>query len=203
MSEVSTSRRAVMRALAILPAAIVTPPAAHAAVELVCSPAGDAGWSTLLAEERRTAAASLQAGIEADSAFSRYSKARKAFMEGWQAEWDEKCGKPHKFIDARPAHEQGDARVAAGIIDYNAFPKLMESRRDAVTAGLNTEYGVAETEERYYVAHDAHMASIKAMIAYPSRDPDIIAHKLRLLIDQFGDDEGDLRPLLNSITGEA
>jgi hypothetical protein len=123
-------------------------------------------------------------------------------MEGWQAEWDDKCGKPHKFIDARPDHEQGDERVAAGIIDYNAFLKVMESRRDSVTVGLSTEYGVAETEECYYVARDAHVASINALIAYPSRDPDIIAHKLRLMVEQFGDEEGDLRPLLNSITGE-
>ena len=203
MSEVSTSRRAVMRALAILPAALVTPPAAHAAVEMVRSPAGDAGWAALLAEERWTAAASRQAGIIADEAFSRYSKARDAFMKDWQSEWDDKHGKPHKFIDARPAHEQGDVRVAAGIVDYNAFPRTMEARRDAATAALNDEHGVMETEDRYYLAHDAHVDAIQALIAYPSRDPDIIAHKLRLLIEQFGDEESDLRPLLNSITGEA
>ena len=51
MHEVSTSRRAVMRALAILPAAIVTPPAAHAAVELVCAaPSDAAAWDAAMDE---------------------------------------------------------------------------------------------------------------------------------------------------------
>ncbi|NML88795.1 hypothetical protein HHL26_06900 [Sphingobium sp. TB-6] len=204
MNELHSSRREVMRALIIAPSLIATP-VASAATGLVCTPTTtqDPAWLALLEDERRTAAAAKQAGKAADDAFGRFSNARASFMEGWQAEWDDKHGKPYKFIDARPAHEEGDCRINAGMVDYNAFPKLMKAKRDQTTAALNSQYRVAETEEVWSVAHDTHIAAIKAIIAYPSRDPDIIAHKLRLLIDQFGDDEGDFAPLLTSITGEA
>lgn len=204
MNELHSSRRQVMRALIIAPSLIATP-VASAATGPVCTPTAsqDPAWLALLEDERRTAAAAKQAGKAADDAFSRFSNARDAFMEGWQAEWDDKSGRPYKFIDARPAHEEGDCRINAGMIDYNAFHKLMKAKRDQTTAALNSQYRVAETEDVWGAAHDTHIAAIKAIIAYPSRDPDIIAHKLRLLIDQFGDDEGDLAPLLTSIAGEA
>ncbi|WP_157035892.1 hypothetical protein [Sphingobium chungbukense] len=194
-----------MRALTVIPSIIATTAAASAATGLSCIPAAskDPAWLALLDDERRAAAVASQAAGAADEAFGHFAKARASFMEGWQAEWDDKFGRPHKFIDARPTHEEGDERVNAGIADYNAFPTMMKEKRNQTTAALNTQYGVQETEEVWSAAHDTRMGAIKAIIAYPSRDPDIIAHKLGLLIEHFGDEEGDLKPLLTSITGEA
>lgn len=202
MSEVSTSRRAVMRALAILPAAIVTPPAAHAAVELICSPAANAGWGDLLARERRAAAAYDALADLEEAAYDRFYDARSAAVAQWQAEWDDKAGKPWKFIDARPVHEAKDTRVDAGVQDHNAFCERMRNERDALEAPLLQRSGLPEAEAQCSEARKAHVAAIQAVIAFPSRDPDIIAHKLRMLVDLYGDDNGDLTPLLTSISGE-
>jgi len=203
MSEVSTSRRAVMRALAILPAAIVTQPAAHAAVELVSSPVSDGRWAKLLADERRAASAYDELVNAEDAAYDRFYSARDAADAKWQARWDEKAGKPYIFIDARPAHEQGDERATAGIHDHNAFCEAMRKERDAMEAPLLKQSWLTEAQAECSAARSAHIATIEAIVAYPSRDPDIIAHKLRLLIEQFGDVDGDLPRLLASITGEA
>jgi len=203
MSEVPTSRRAVMRALAILPAAIVTPPTAHAAVELVCSPVSDGRWAKLLADERRAATAYDELANAEDAAYDRFYSARDAADAKWQARWDEKAGRPYIFIDARPAHEQGDERATAGIHDHNAFCEAMRKERDAMEAPLREQSGLAEAQADCSAARSAHIAAIEAIVAYPSRDPDIIAHKLQLLIEQFGDDDRNLRPLLSSIDGRA
>ncbi|GAY19717.1 hypothetical protein SFOMI_0237 [Sphingobium fuliginis] len=87
--------------------------------------------------------------------------------------------------------------------DHNAFCQRMRVERDALEAPLMTQSELPEAEAKCSAARRDHVAAIKAVIAYPSRDPDIIAHKLRFMIDQFGDEEGDLTPLLTSITGEA
>ena len=53
MSEVSTSRRNVMRAIAILPSIIATPAVASAATGLVCTPVvSDADWRRIVSEYR-------------------------------------------------------------------------------------------------------------------------------------------------------
>ena len=202
MHEVSTSRRAVMRALAILPAAIVTPPAAHAAIELVCSPAGDGAWAALLAEERRSAAAFDAILDEYNDAYDRLFEAKRVAKADWNRQWDE-AGKLWKFIDARPANEQGDERATAGVRDYNANLERLRQEREGIEQRVREQCGFDAVDERYSDACDAHTAAIKAIVAYPSRDPDIIAHKLRMLIDRYGDDDGDFAPLLSSITGEA
>jgi len=87
MSEVSTSRRAVMRALAFLPAVIVAPPAAHAAVELVCSPATGTSpaWNAALArwEKAEAAAATFYRATYAPafSAWRERTKEQEADLE--------------------------------------------------------------------------------------------------------------------------
>lgn len=60
MSELHSSRRDVMRALAIIPATLVAPAAANAAVGLVCAPAASIypDWQAALADERKAALAS-------------------------------------------------------------------------------------------------------------------------------------------------
>ncbi len=202
MSEVSTSRRAVMRALAILPAAIVTPPAAHAAVDLVGAPypaSADVEWLVLLAAERRASQAfDLEADVN-EAAYDRYFEARSAA----EAELDRDAGQPWRFIEARPAHERGDARTNAGIRDYNADCERRRTEKAALDDRLRAEMGMDGVDERYDAACDAHYDTVLAIIAHPSRDPDIIAHKLRLIVTRYGDTNGDLKPLLTSITGEA
>ena len=204
MNELHSSRRQVMRALIIAPSLIATP-VASAATGLVCLPTAsqDPAWLALLKEEREAHSAYNIALEAEDQAYDRYFAASKAADAKWQAAWDEKAGKPHKFINARPAHETGDLRVNNGIADHNAFCARMRAERDTLEDSCGRESGLpAAKEECRAVAH-RHGNAIRAVVAYPSRDPDIIAHKLRLLIDQFGDDEGDFAPLLTSITGEA
>lgn len=51
MHEVSTSRRGVMRALAVIPSIIATPVAASAATGLICSPVtSDTEWQRIISE---------------------------------------------------------------------------------------------------------------------------------------------------------
>lgn len=205
MNELHSSRRAVMRALIVAPSIIATPAVAHAATGLICAPTAtqDPAWLVLLEDERHAATA-YDIEVEAeDQAYGRFYAARDDAASKWQAAWDQEAGKPHLFIDARPAHETGDLRVSNGIADHNAFCARMRKERDALELPLLHESGLPAAQEKCTAARSAHIAAIQAIIAYPSRDPDIIAHKLRLLIDQFGDDEGDLAPLLASITGEA
>jgi hypothetical protein len=191
-----------MRALAILPAAIITPPAAHAAVELVGAshPASaDVEWLALLETERRASKAFELEVDKKETADDRFFAARAAA----EAELDRDAGQPWRFIKARPAHEQGDARTEAGIRDYNADCERRRTAKAALDDRLRAEMGMDEVDERYDAACDAHDAAVMAIIAHPSRDPGIIAHKLRLIVTEYGDTNGDLRPLLRSITGEA
>jgi len=189
MSEVSTSRRAVMRALAILPAAIITPPAAHAAVELVCSPNNNSDrWVSLLAD--------FDQAVKAHScAFDAHSEAEARYYAALPLE-------PRKvYLRPTSTNERGEIFFDADAYNAEVRAAQAEFKQAKVDAFLSS--GCAETEPAQSDALDRMTEAMQAIIAFPSRDPDIIAHKLRLLIDQFGDDEGDLHPLLNSITGEA
>jgi hypothetical protein len=188
-----------MRAIAILPSLIATP---VAAAGLVCLPADDAGWIALLAEERRAAATFDQTCEEHNEAYDRLFAAESAAKADWNDQWLE-AGHLWKFVDARPAHEQGDERATAGVSDYNANLARLRQERDKIEARVRRETGFDAVDQRHDAACAAHSKAVKAIIAHPSRDPDIIAHKLRLLIERYGDDEGDLAPLLASIVGEA
>ncbi|MCB4858403.1 MULTISPECIES: hypothetical protein [unclassified Sphingobium] len=193
-----------MRALIIAPSLIATP-VASAATGLVCTPTTtqDPAWLGLLDDEREASSAYNMALEAEDQAYDRYFAASKAAEAKWQAAWDEKAGKPHEFIDARPAHETGDLRVTNGIADHNAFCARMRAERDTLEESCDRESGLPAAKEECRAAGQRQGAAIRAIVAYPSRDPDIIAHKLRLLIGEYGDDEGDLTPLLTSIVGEA
>ena len=204
MSEVSTSRRGVMRALTVLPSIFATTAIANAATGLACIPTAsqDPSWLALIDQERQTSLAYNVALEAEDQAYDRYFAAKEAADAKWQAEWDGKAGKPHIFIDARPAHEAGDLRVNNGIVDHNAFCSRMQAKRKTLEASCDQESGFPAAKENCLAAGERHDAAIRAVIAYPSRDPDIIAHKLRLLIGEYGDEESRLASLLASI-GEA
>ena len=202
MNTVTSSRRNVMRALAILPATLITPTAAHAAGDFVrapCAASADAEWLGLVAAERRASNAfDVEAGAN-ENAYDRFYKARSVA----EAELDRDAGQPWRFIQARPAHEHGTARTEAGIRDYNADCQRRRTERATLDDRLRSEMDLDTVDEKYDAACDAHYAAVRAIIAHPSRDPDIIAHKLRLILEVGGDNNGDLRPLLASIAGEA
>ena len=204
MHEVSTSRRAVMRALIIAPSIIATPVVASAAPGLVCIPATQRPeWLALLAEERRLDAIFDQMVDLRNDAEERYIQARTVLTAAWQAEMDDMGGKPWKFVQARPGHEADAERTAAGIADYNAFGARMRDEEKGIREKARQEVGMADAEAKWSEACDAHMASFSAIIAFPSRDPDIIAHKMRMILDRYGAENDDMRPLLTSIVGEA
>ena len=192
-----TDRRAFLAGLTLAPAAIVIP--AMAATPATQDPA----WLSLLAEEQRTAVIFDQVVALREEADDRFYDARAAFMVKWQAEVDDKSGKPWKFIQARPADEGEDERATAGVRDHNAFNADMRAQLDGLDDALRREVGLPDVENKWLTACDAHSASFSAIIAYPSRDPDIIAHKMRMILGRYGDDSGDIAPLLSSITGEA
>ena len=192
-----TDRRAFLAGLTLAPAAIVVP--AMAAAPATQDPA----WLALLAKERSAAAAFDQMVDLREEADSRFFDAKAAFMAKWHAEMDEKNGKVWKFIQARPAHEDENERIEAGIRDHNAFAAGMRAQLAEIDGTLSQEAGLPDAEAKWDAACDAHTASVKAIVAYPSREADIIAHKLRLILDRYGDDNGDIAPLLSSITGEA
>ncbi|WP_293921834.1 hypothetical protein [Sphingobium sp. UBA5915] len=124
-------------------------------------------------------------------------------MDAWQAEWDEKSGRPYIFIEARPESETGDERTEAGIRDYNAYHAIMRERRERIEEECRAKTGLHKFSDEYDAVCRAHTATIKAIVSYPSRDPEIIAHKLRMIIERDGDDNGELKFLLASIVGEA
>ena len=202
MSEVSTSRRAVMRALAILPAAIVAPPAAHAAVELVCSPAGDAAWSTLITDEQR-ARETFEAGMEAqDLVYGRYHDALKAAEDDWHDRFSARRF-PAVPIVASETEVEREARVEAAVQDWNAEGQTFRDQRDSIKPRLREQFDIDKVDQDYSEKADRHNAAIRAIIAYPSRSPEIIAHKLKLVLQQWGDWDGILSPLLASIEGRS
>lgn len=192
-----TDRRAFLAGLTLAPAAIVIP-------AMAATPAAqDPAWLSLLAEERRTAVIFDQMVDLREEADDRFYDAKAAFMAKWQAEMDDKSGKPWKFIQARPADEGEDERATAGVRDHNAFNANMRAQLDGLDEALGREVGLPDVENKWLTACDAHSASFRATIAFPSRDPDIIAHKMRMILARYGDDNGDIAPLLSSITGEA
>jgi len=189
MHEVSTSRREVMRAIAIIPSIIATPFAASAATGLVCAPTNDnARWASLLADFE-------QAQKAHSCAFDAHSEAEGQYYATLPQE-------PRKvYLHATSTNERGEIFFDADA--YNA--EVMAARAEFEQAKIDTydASGCAETEIAQSDALDTMTEAMRAIIAFPSRDPDIIAHKLRLIIKEYGDDEGDLRPLLASIAGEA
>lgn len=192
-----TSRRTFITAAALAPVAIAAP--AFAAIPASQHP----DWLALLAEERRASDA-FDAWIDIqDEAHSRYYEARNRAMEAWEQEWRARAGKPQPFIEARPPEEVGEDRVQAGIRDYNEFHQRMRAERDTIGERLPEKAALAAIDERYDELCDAHTGTIDAILSYPSRDPDIIAEKLRLIVKRHGDGNGSLAPLLASIVGEA
>lgn len=192
-----TDRRAFLAGLTLAPAAIVIP--AMAATPATQDPA----WLALLAKERNAAAVFDQMVDLREEADNRFFDAKAAFMAKWHAEMDDKNGKVWKFIQAQPAHEGEDARAIAGVRDHNAFTADMRAQLEGLDDALREQAGLPDAEAKWEAACDAHTASVKAIVAFPSREADIIAHKLRLILDRYGDDNGDIAPLLSSITGEA
>ncbi len=200
MHELHSSRREVMRALIIAPSIIATP-VASAATGLVCTPTAtqDPAWLALLEDERRLSVAFDIEANQNDKAYSSFFAARSDA----EAALDQGAGEPWRFIQARPAHEVGEVRTTAGIRDYNAHCERIRAIRDGMDDRLRSEMDLDSVDDRYDAASDAHYAAVCALIAFPSRDPDIIAHKLRMIVSYHGDANGDLTPLLTSITGEA
>lgn len=202
MSEVSTSRRAVMRALAILPAAIVAPPAAHAAVELVCSPAGDSVWAALLAEERRASEA-FDAAMEAQEfVYGRYHEAFQAAEDDWRDRFDARRFPTVPNV-AGETDAQREKRVQAAVIDWNAEGQAFRDERDSIKPRLREQFDIDGVDQDYSEKADRHNATVRAIIAYPSQTPEIISHKLQMVLQQWGDWDDILSPLLASIDGRA
>ncbi|WP_333605970.1 hypothetical protein [Novosphingobium sp.] len=188
-----TDRRTFLASFALAPIAIAAP-------AIAVSPAvRDHQWLALLAAERQTSDAFAMEADANEEAYDRFYDMRKAALE----ELERDAGQPWRFIQARPTHEQGDARTEAGIRDYNADCERRRTEQATLDERLRLEMGLDGVDERYDVACDAHYDSVRAIIAYPSRDPDIIAHKLRLILNLGGVSSGDIRPLLASINGEA
>ncbi|RYM11012.1 hypothetical protein [Sphingobium cupriresistens] len=202
MHEVATSRRGAMRALAIIPA-IIAAPAASAATGLVCIPATQhADWLALLAEERRLSAAFDLMVDEQEEADDRFYAACEAAEKDWQRAWEARTWPGVDRLEGQ-SDQEFENSVQVAVQRWNVEGEAARQQREAIRDLARQETGLAEVEGRYKAACDTHTAAIRAIIAYPSRDPDIIAQKLRVILDRFGDDSGDLRPLLASIVGEA
>lgn len=200
MNDLALSRRAVTRALFLLPAAAV-PAAAVAAPAFVCSPAlQDPAWLALLAAETEASRNFTAVAAEHDEAYDRLSAARNTLMDAWKKERSA-TNNPGKFIAARPYHESEGDRCAAGIRDYNANNARLAAEKSEIEGRARKMSGFADVDQRYEAASSRHRSTISAVIAYPTRNPDFIADKLRLLIKEFGDETDELSPLLTSIEG--
>ncbi|WP_122928441.1 MULTISPECIES: hypothetical protein [Sphingobium] len=191
-----TDRRAFLAGLTLAPAAIVIP--AMAAAPATQDPA----WLALLAAERSASAHFTAVAAEHDDAHDLLFWTRNTLTDAWDKERSE-ASNPGKFIDARPSSESQDERCAAGIRDFNANNARLRVEKAKIEERARQASGFADVDRLYEAASSRHRSAIAAVIAHPARDPDIIAAKLRLLIKEFGDETGDLGPLLSSITGEA
>ncbi|MCC4252242.1 hypothetical protein LL251_07380 [Sphingobium naphthae] len=192
-----TSRRAFIAGLAAAPVTIAAP--ALAAIPAAQHP----DWLALLANEQRAEAAFNLLIDEQEQTLRRFFAACRAAEKAWQRAYDAHRSLPHVPQIEGESAAAFDARVQEAIGKWNAENRAMRDDRDGLEARLRVETGLAEVEQRYKTACSAHVAAVKAIIAYPSRDPDIIAHKLRLMLDQYGDDSDGCMSLLASITGEA
>ncbi|MCC4251215.1 hypothetical protein LL251_02140 [Sphingobium naphthae] len=191
-----TSRRSFIAGLAVAPVAIVAP--AVAALPAAQHP----DWLALLANEQQAEAAFSLLTVEQEQADSRFFDACRAAEQAWQRAYDAHSRLPHVPLVEGESPAALEARVQQAIGKWNAENRAMRDDRDGLEARLRVETGLAEVEQRCETALSTYVAAVKAIIAYPSRDPDIIAHKLRLMLDQYGDDSDGCMSLLASITGE-
>lgn len=191
-----TSRRSFIAGLAVAPVAIAAP--ALAAIPAAQHP----DWLALLANAQQAEAAFNLVIDEQEQALRRFFAACRAAELEWQRAYDAHSRLPHVPQVEGESPAAFEARVQEAIGKWNAENRAMRDDRDGLEARLRVETGLAEVEQRYETAGSAHVAAVKAIIAYPSRDPDIIAHKLRLMLDQYGDDSDGCMSLLASITGE-
>lgn len=192
-----TSRRTFIAALATAPVAIAAP--AIAAVPATQHP----DWLALIADERRLHEAfNVMVDVQ-EEADDRYYAACEVAEREWQAAYDARRTLPAvDDIEGESADER-ENRIRTAIANWNAGNQAMRDQRDDLRAKVREQSGLADVEERYLAACSAHTKAIRAIVAYPSRDPDIIAHKLCLMMERYGDDSGELKPLLASIVGGA
>lgn len=203
MPEVSTSRRAVMRALIIAPSIIATPFAASAAPGLVCIPATQhPEWLDLLSAERQASEDFTVISNAHEDAYDIYYDEVRAWNDGWQTRKDD-LRLPHvEWIEGEDA-ESRRLRVEASIKKYGRQSIALEREQKAGAERIRRDCGLALSEKKFSEASSLHRNAISAIVAYPSRDPSIIAAKVELLIKEYGDESGDLAPLLASIAGKA
>ncbi|MFB0875345.1 MULTISPECIES: hypothetical protein [unclassified Sphingobium] len=192
-----TSRRTFITAAALAPVAIAAP--AVAAIPATQHP----DWLALLAEERRLSAAFDLMALEQEQADDRFFAACEAAEADWQRRFD-----AHRRLPTIPDVEGESAdelerRAQAAIRTWNAENQAMRDERETIRERLREQTGLADVEARYSAACSAHTASIRAIVAHPSRDPDIIAHKLRMIVKRQGDSSGSIAPVLASISMEA
>jgi hypothetical protein len=192
-----------MRALIIAPSIIATPIAASAATGLVCIPAtADPKWLALLAAERRTSEQFTITATAHDDAYGIFYDAVRVWEKEWQAR-KEALRLPHvEWIEGESA-ESREPRVTASIREYNRQAMALDREQKVGEERIRQECGLAGIEKEYAEASSRHRGAISAIIAHPSRDPAIIIAKMELLIREFGDESGDLGPLLASIVGGA
>lgn len=191
-----TSRRGFIASLAVAPVAIVAP--AFATPAATQHP----DWLSLLADERRTFAEFDHMCAVQEAADDRFFDAREMAERAWQRDFDAHRALPHVPPIEGESALSLEARVQDAIKKWNAENQRMRAEREALDGRLRVETGLVEVDQRHERACSAHMAAIRAILAYPSRDPDIIAHKLQMIIDHYGDDNGDYAVLLASIDGE-
>lgn len=173
-----TDRRAFLTAALMAPVAIATP-------ALAASTAHDPHWKALLAEMARSNKAHDVASAGTDEAYDRYFAMRPKLRE----------------VRLRANGKDSDGNHLVDAAAYNAERRAAQEEFEQADVDARRISGYGEREIVQASSLDALTASIKAIIAYPSRDPDIIAFKLRLIVKEYGDDSGDLTPLLASIAG--
>ena len=201
MHEVPTSRRAVMRAIAIVPAIIAAPAVAAAAPALVCAAAEDPAWLVLLAEEQRAYAAYSAAIDLSEEAANRFHEAIEAFDCNWWDRFEARRFPAVPKIDGE-TDAQHEERVNQAVQQWNADGAAFRQEKEETPARLRAAAGCPEADEAQAAACEAHRTAIDAVIAHPSRSPDIIARKLQLIVREFGDCDHILDPLLTSIDAE-
>lgn len=185
------SRRGFLAAAALAPIAISVPAVAIAAD-------ADPKWLDLLSAERQASEHFTTASSAHDDAYDIYYDAVRVWNEGWQARKDDLRLSRVEWIEGEDA-ESRRLRVESSIKDYGRQSVALEREQQAGAERIRQECGLALSEKKFSEASSRHRKAISAIIAYPSRDPSIITAKMELLIKEFGDESGDLGPLLQSI----
>lgn len=174
----SMSRRSFVAGLAVVPIAACAAPAVATA---------PAEWTALLAEK--------------DRALKAFELAFDAHSDAQQRYYDTQPEEPKAIV--KPSAVDSEGVIFFDAERFNADWATAKAAHAEADAEAMRQSGWEETEAAQRAASDAHQDVMRRMLALPTTNPDIIAEKLDLIIQEYGDEMDGVAVVIQSLKGSA